>query len=739
MHPSEPDFRSAAATATEEREEVSTASSWILSPSILDEANFATYFESLQTYLLEDPPADNDEDDDYGPAFGPPSPAASPSVASLDLALVANWGSRVNSSDRIFDRANKEVFRPSLVNAAGELPRISPVAPTGLTPLRLEDTQRTQEQQPRLPLASADVPTRRQVTEVTEISEAPSHNRDSVVALVSSEVENVAHSREEVEAFIRNLGVGLYDVASLCVGLRLSAAGDAFDPIQAGEDDHRPYLLPSALVTRTRAATVSSHPSSSHVFAREPAARAFTTGVLVFRHFALFPHPSKPSASRKSATLSFDESRRFTTSHAPAPSQGGYLTDSTNTLIASPTDSALLARKPKTAIKIMDLELANGSLLAVNEGLESTIREQAATVEVLRNYILSLQPVHQHALTVGDAGGSSRDFRRIPTAEVARPGKLPRIDEAFDSDRELHEAPTNPNDPETKYKKVCDMLQALIDEGSRAVAACSRERSRRSTVSKLAQRPSLRISMCNNEPGYKATFGDLCSSGSRAEHPSVKNRPARTLRTSRSFPSGLHPRPIAGHASSADSSSRPAKLYDRSGQLRARASCGSLPRRGSGVDSTASLKSPASSGRTGERPGTKISPEDPVAVTLTGTALCAEPVSYGADGNDGTDGFYGRPSSLSHLGPRAAKMPYRPAVTLGFPPSLHLALSGTPATRTACMQSGLFLHHARVAPDAVFSSTAAALEASVDEQERAHIRPSTALGRYSGSSSGITD
>ncbi|KAJ3330716.1 hypothetical protein HDU76_005027 [Blyttiomyces sp. JEL0837] len=140
--------------------------------------------------------------------------------------------------------------------------------------------------------------------------------------------------------------------------------------------------------------------------------------------------------------------------------------------------------------KIMDLEIANESLLAVNTTLENTIREQAFTMEQLRRQLRMIQRRVSLGLSEGSfslpdsiAGDYGLDhfdeeeeehvdeFQMFHTntgdgsrtkAEV--PSKL--VDEQM-----LEEDPIDPAELEIQFNRVCAMLNLMIQDCTKAVSA----------------------------------------------------------------------------------------------------------------------------------------------------------------------------------------------------------------------------------------------------------------------------
>ncbi|KAI9320321.1 hypothetical protein DFJ73DRAFT_967225, partial [Zopfochytrium polystomum] len=128
--------------------------------------------------------------------------------------------------------------------------------------------------------------------------------------------------------------------------------------------------------------------------------------------------------------------------------------------------------------KIMDLEIANESLLAVNSTLETTIREQAAAMDLLKRQMAVLQ----RRLTIAQGGKvSPLDEDDLPSSKSPTPAKpngkpqtranqmvsLPEQSERLDS--QPGEPPVDTRDVDMKYNRVCAMLNMLIQEGTRAV------------------------------------------------------------------------------------------------------------------------------------------------------------------------------------------------------------------------------------------------------------------------------
>ncbi|KAJ3219545.1 hypothetical protein HDU67_000490 [Dinochytrium kinnereticum] len=141
----------------------------------------------------------------------------------------------------------------------------------------------------------------------------------------------------------------------------------------------------------------------------------------------------------------------------------------------------------KAVRKIMDLEIANESLLAVNSSLEDTIREQSRKMEQMNKRIAFLSRsvpamvVRNMRNTPGLMGDSADGGGRLGISDLDDPeerllmleGPTPRCltpEVQADGERESEEDIGSSVDAEITYKRVCAILTQLVDDGTRALA-----------------------------------------------------------------------------------------------------------------------------------------------------------------------------------------------------------------------------------------------------------------------------
>ncbi|KAJ3184960.1 hypothetical protein HDU87_002526 [Geranomyces variabilis] len=119
----------------------------------------------------------------------------------------------------------------------------------------------------------------------------------------------------------------------------------------------------------------------------------------------------------------------------------------------------------KALRKIMDLEISNSSLLAVNSSLENTIRQQSIDLEVMRKEMESLRA----------AANSASETARL-SAELSAPREAWHKSPA---DQHVNDVVTSsPVEPESveeetslgsiSYSRSCAMIQQMIDDGRAA-------------------------------------------------------------------------------------------------------------------------------------------------------------------------------------------------------------------------------------------------------------------------------
>ncbi|KAI9349275.1 hypothetical protein DFJ73DRAFT_834032 [Zopfochytrium polystomum] len=118
----------------------------------------------------------------------------------------------------------------------------------------------------------------------------------------------------------------------------------------------------------------------------------------------------------------------------------------------------------KAVRKILDLEIANEALLAVNASLEATICEQAAVMCQLRK---ELAAVKAKTSAVFNATYPSKAPTSSPAGTgvvvAAAPGEGAALQGIPEPTSNLHE------DVEFKFQKVCAVVSMLIQEGSKAI------------------------------------------------------------------------------------------------------------------------------------------------------------------------------------------------------------------------------------------------------------------------------
>ncbi|KAJ3201576.1 hypothetical protein HDU82_008017 [Entophlyctis luteolus] len=141
----------------------------------------------------------------------------------------------------------------------------------------------------------------------------------------------------------------------------------------------------------------------------------------------------------------------------------------------------------RAARKIMDLEIANESLLAVNNTLENTIREQALNLEQMRRMMGVLKRKYGETIlsfdldsTLGNGGIGSADdsasnsgtFVESVSPNLSKSASFVR--QKFDpfSNSVIEEIDISPElqkEVEQQFSRVCDTISQLIEEGEKAL------------------------------------------------------------------------------------------------------------------------------------------------------------------------------------------------------------------------------------------------------------------------------
>ncbi|KAI8800380.1 hypothetical protein BJ742DRAFT_860096 [Cladochytrium replicatum] len=126
--------------------------------------------------------------------------------------------------------------------------------------------------------------------------------------------------------------------------------------------------------------------------------------------------------------------------------------------------------------KIMDLEISNTSLMAVNSSLENTIRKQAQTIERLKSKIrgLATSPAAANSngvdIPVLSSSGSPIELVAEPLSEFDAADEFYMDDDSSAIPQDLPSNDTN-IDEDGMYQRLCDKMQQLIAEASHAVHA----------------------------------------------------------------------------------------------------------------------------------------------------------------------------------------------------------------------------------------------------------------------------
>ncbi|KAJ3182463.1 hypothetical protein HDU85_002560 [Gaertneriomyces sp. JEL0708] len=114
----------------------------------------------------------------------------------------------------------------------------------------------------------------------------------------------------------------------------------------------------------------------------------------------------------------------------------------------------------KALRKIMDLEIHNQSLLAVNSSLENTIRQQAQEMEELRAELERLAALQEAASPVASAAEPVvLESAQLPSTPVDEPSITP-ADSTLEEDEHS----------EAAFARVCAMMRQMIEDGNSALA-----------------------------------------------------------------------------------------------------------------------------------------------------------------------------------------------------------------------------------------------------------------------------
>ncbi|KAI9330884.1 hypothetical protein BDR26DRAFT_871087 [Obelidium mucronatum] len=203
--------------------------------------------------------------------------------------------------------------------------------------------------------------------------------------------------------------------------------------------------------------------------------------------------PMTPSAARQPVASAVSQSHPHPHSHQQFDAQ---------TAKAQVNDRAVR--------KIMDLEIANESLLAVNTTLENTIREQALNLEQMRRLVGVLKRKvpesgdEEIVSCSSDVDGLSRDllsdggmsstagtgkscgasFRGKKSRAFVDPFLNTLVEEIGrdddDNNDENDETCIDHKEVEIQYNRVCATIQQLIEDGNRALAKTSTRKQRKS-------------------------------------------------------------------------------------------------------------------------------------------------------------------------------------------------------------------------------------------------------------------
>ncbi|KAI8831459.1 hypothetical protein BJ741DRAFT_616748 [Chytriomyces cf. hyalinus JEL632] len=208
-------------------------------------------------------------------------------------------------------------------------------------------------------------------------------------------------------------------------------------------------------------------------------------------------YPAEPeSASMPSARISLKDLRSSKSSNSPHVNLSS--SPPSSSLASKPTRShndmhpqTMKAQVNDRAVrKIMDLEIANESLLAVNTTLENTIREQALNLEQMRRLVGMLKRKFGADLVPDDLSldtdcseyseellGSGTDSSLMLSPRsiggsrmkqfVDQPAQQPFTNSIVD---DLSQSPVDEKEIELQFNRVCGTISQLIQDGTRALS-----------------------------------------------------------------------------------------------------------------------------------------------------------------------------------------------------------------------------------------------------------------------------
>ncbi|KAI8827602.1 hypothetical protein BJ741DRAFT_629299 [Chytriomyces cf. hyalinus JEL632] len=202
-------------------------------------------------------------------------------------------------------------------------------------------------------------------------------------------------------------------------------------------------------------------------------------------------YPAEPeSASMPSARISLKELRSSKSSNSQHP----HLSSSppSSSPASKPTQShndmdpqTMKAQVNDRAVrKIMDLEIANESLLAVNTTLENTIREQALNLEQMRRLVGMLKRKYGADVVPDDLSldtdcseyseellGSGTDSSLLLSPRSIGGSRMKQFVDPFTNSivDDLIQSPVDEKEIELQFNRVCGTISQLIQDGTRAL------------------------------------------------------------------------------------------------------------------------------------------------------------------------------------------------------------------------------------------------------------------------------
>ncbi|KAJ3233798.1 hypothetical protein HDU81_001979 [Chytriomyces hyalinus] len=208
-------------------------------------------------------------------------------------------------------------------------------------------------------------------------------------------------------------------------------------------------------------------------------------------------YPAEPeSTAMPSARISLKDLRSSKSSSSQHPNLSSSLPSSSPA--SKPTQShndmdpqTMKAQVNDRAVrKIMDLEIANESLLAVNTTLENTIREQALNLEQMRRLVGMLKRKYGADLVPDDlsldtdsseyseellGSGTDSSLMLSPKSNggsrmkqfVDQPAQQPFTNSIVD---DLSQSPVDEKEIELQFNRVCGTISQLIQDGTRALS-----------------------------------------------------------------------------------------------------------------------------------------------------------------------------------------------------------------------------------------------------------------------------